>query len=256
MKSVLNVYESTYRRKAAFPLAIDSTGAVSAAYGVTVQPSYFLVHKGMIVLETSEPKPYAEVETAIQQVLLAGKPDIKVPFLVRPLAPADDPARKVLRAAPQIVLGYLSGAIVGADSAARDTFYNYTDSRGRERGKVYLQGYWKVGPNSMSHAARLGSSGDRIRVIYSGKEVWLLPWYPYEAPQRIYVKQDKVYPDKSVWGKDLYGDEVGMPYIRMKCSVPVHVISNKTFGTHEIELIPAEGDVALCYIFFEDGVAD
>lgn len=257
MKLMDNVFESTYRQKTAFPFGLDSDGAIYAAYSLASLPSYVLLREGLqIVLETSAPRPYADVEKAIQQVLAAGKPGMKNPFLVKPLRPIDDPTKKILRATPEVVLGYLSGAIVGCDSAARDTFYNYTDSAERQRGVVYLQGYWKVGPSSLSHAKRLGSSGDYLRVIYSGKDVWVLPWFVYAAPQRIYVKQDRVYVDKAIWGKDMYGDEVGQPYILTKFAVPVHVISNRSFGSHELQLIPAEGDVAFCYIFFEDGVAE
>lgn len=257
MKLRDNVLESSYRQKISFPFCMDPEGTARAAYSLTILPSYVLLNeRGEIVLETSAAKPYVDVEKAIQQMLAADRPDMKNPFLVKPLRPIDDPTKRILLGTPEVVLGYLSGKIVGCDSAARDTFYNYIDPGGRERGKVYLQGYWKVEPGSVSHVHKLGSSGDHLRIIYSGKDVWMLPSFPYDAPQRIYVKQDKTYIDKSIWGRDIYGDEVGLPYIRMKYSVPVHVISNKTFGSHEIQLIPTEGDVAICYIFFEDGVAE
>lgn len=257
LKLIENIFESTSRRKAAFAFGVDSEGSICSAYSIASLPSYVLLREGLqIALETSAPRPYVDVERAIQQVLAATRPKIKNPFLVKPLRPVDDPANKILKATPQVLLGYLPGAIVGCDSAARDTFYNYTDSGDRQRGRVYLHGYWKVGPSSVSHVQRLGSSGDHLRIIYSGKEVWILPSFAYGYPQRIYVKQDRVYADKSIWGKDMYGDEVGLPYIRMKYSVPVHVITNRAFGSHELELIPAEGDVAFYYIFFEDGVAE
>jgi len=257
MMDVRTVLEATARADAFFPVAMDSTRSVSAAYAVQGLPAFVVIRPGgKIALETWEARPYAEVETGIQRVLAEIKPDIVNPFLVKPLRPTDDPTKRVLAATPVVMLGCESGTISAFHESECDSFCNYKDLGEKIRGLAYLQGYWKVTPNSAAHEIKFASADDHLRLIYSGKGVWLLPGFVSGSPQRIYVKQDHVYIDKAVWGQDIYGDEVGNPYILMKYPVPVHVINNRSFGTHELELMPVEGDAAFYYIFFEDGVAE
>ncbi|MFZ1945976.1 MAG: TlpA disulfide reductase family protein [bacterium] len=257
MRILYNALEAGGSAGVTFPVGMDFDRTVYGAYGIKTLPTYFVLKPGLeVVLETSEIKPYKEVETAIQSVLAEIKPGIVNPFLVKPLRPADDPANKILRGTSRVVLGYQAGTIADCDSADYDKFINYTDSGGREKGKVYLQGYWKVGPNCISHERKYGSSNDHLRIIYSGKDVWLLPWFAYDTFQRVYVKQDRVYLDYAEWGKDMTGDETGKPYVYIRYSVPANVVSNRTFGMHELELMPVDGDVAFCMLFFDDGVAE
>jgi hypothetical protein len=37
--------------------------------------------------------------------------------------------------------------------------------------------------------------------------------------------------------------------------VPVHVVSNRAFGAHELRLINAAGDMTLYYIYFQGAAA-
>ena len=252
-----NAVEATSRAKINFVVGMDFDRSVYKAYAIKSLPTYLLLRPGLeIVFETSAPKPYVETERAVQNLLAELKPGIINPFFVKPFRPEDDPSMKVLPVTPKIVLGYRSGAVAGCDSTTYDKFHNYTDSGEKQRGKVYLQGYWKVGPGFISHEARLASSGDHLRVIYSGKDVWILPFFVLDSPQRIYVKQDREYLHISRWGGDIFGDLVGQPFINMRYSIPMHVVSNPSYGTHELELSPAEGDVSFYYLFFEGGTAE
>jgi hypothetical protein len=252
-----NAIEVTSITKITYQVGLDLDRSVYATYGLADLPAYFVMKPGLeIVYATSDPKPYAQVETAIQSLLTELKPGIINPFLVRPMRPIDDPANKILAATPSVECGYLSGVLADCDSSRYDRPVRYEDSRGREKGKIYLDGYWNVGPTSVAHEAKYASSGDHLRIIYSGKDVWLLPAFEYNSPQRVYIKQDRVYPDRAIWGKAITGDETGKPYILMQYSIPMHIVSNRTFGAHELELIPAEGDVAFYCLFFESEVVE
>jgi peroxiredoxin len=257
MKIRYNAVEVISRARVTFPIGMDYDRAVYAAYSLSALPAYVLMKPGReIVYETTQPLAYAEIETAIQRLLAERKPGIVNPFIVKPFRPIDDPGRKVLPATPQINLGYGSGAIADCDSTAYDRFYNFSDSREHVRGKIYLQGYWKVGPNSVAYEEKYRSSEDHLRVAYSGKEVWLLPCFPYGGAQRVYVKQDREYLRNADWGKDIQGDSLGKPFIYMQYSIPVNIVKNRAFGAHELEIIPAEGDVAFYYLFFVGDVAE
>jgi peroxiredoxin len=257
LRLAYNALEVTSLTRMTYPVGLDLDRSVYTTYGLGSLPAYFVLRPGLeIVGAYSAPKPYAQVETAIQSLLAELKPGIINPFLVRPKRPTDDPAKTILAATPRVECGYLSGVIADCDSSRYDKPVRYSDSRAREKGKIYLDGYWTVGPISIAHEGKYASSDDHLRIIYSGKDVWLLPAFNYNSPQRVYVKQDRTYLDRSVWGNAIIGDEAGKPYILMRYSLPVHVVSNKTFSAHELELIPAEGDVAFYYLFFQDGVAE
>jgi hypothetical protein len=257
MKLRYNALEVISRARVNFPIGMDYDRAVYTAYSLSALPAYVLMKPGReIAYETARPLAYAETETAIQKLLSERKHGTVNPFILKPLRPIDDPKRKVLPATPQINLGYRSGAIADCDSAAYDRFYNFSDSRDHARGKIYLQGYWKVGPNSVTYEEKYRSSEDHLRVAYSGKEVWLLPCFPYGEAQRVYVKQDRDYLRNADWGKDIQGDNLGKPFVYMQYSMPVNIVKNPAFGAHELELIPAEGDVAFYYLFFVGDVVE
>ncbi|HVP57965.1 MAG TPA: redoxin domain-containing protein [bacterium] len=256
MKIRYNAVEILSRAKVSFPVGADSDRAIYRAYSLSALPTYILMKPGReIVYQTSKPLAYAETETAIQKLLAEKKPGMVNPFLVRPLRPIDDPKAKVIPATPQVNLGYQYGSVADCDSAAYDKLRNFTDSGERQKGKVYLQGYWKVGPNSVAYEAKYRSSDDHLRIIYSGKSVWLLPCFPYAAPGRVYVKQDREYLLKPYWGKAIEDDPAGKPYIYMQYSIPVNIVTNPSFGAHELEIIPGEGDISFYYLFFEGDVA-
>jgi hypothetical protein len=42
----------------------------------------------------------------------------------------------------------------------------------------------------------------------------------------------------------------------MQYSIPVNIVKNPAFGAHELEIIPAEGDVAFYYLFFVGDAAE
>ena len=252
-----NGLEVTSLTRINYTAGMDPDRSIYSSYRLRNLPAYFVLRPGLeIAYATSDPKPYAQVETAIQSLLAELKPGIIHPFLVKPLRPTDDPAKTIIAATPRVDFGYLSGVIADCDSSGYDRQVRYSDSGQREKGKVYLEGYWRVGPTSIGHESKYASFGDRLRIIYSGKDVWLLAGFDYDSPQRVYIKQDRFYIDKAIWGKSVRGDEVGQPYILMRYSIPVHIVSNPTFGAHELELIPAEGDVAFYRLFFVDAVAD
>jgi peroxiredoxin len=257
LKLKYNAAEVVSRAKLAFPVGFDSSRSVYATYGLKAVPTFILLKPGLeIVLEASRPKSYVEIETAIQNLLVTLKPGIVNPFIVRPFKPADDPSGHVLPATPMLVLGHNSAAIANLDSAAYGKFKNYSDSRDRLKGKVFLQGYWKVGPSSISYEQQYRSSEDHLRVVYTGKDVWLLALCSFESPPRLYVKQDMDYLPKEDWGEDMQGDLFAKPYINMRYSIPMHIIKNRAYGTHSLEIIPAEGDVSLYYLFFEGAAAE
>lgn len=246
-----NILTALSRADLGFPIGIDIEREVYAVYSIEVLPTFVLLRPGgEIAVTASGPRVYSETETAIQHLLTDLRPEIIHPFLVEPGVPADDPDAKTLRATPMVVLGHTSGAIADLDSSDFGKYKFYADRGGRDKGKAYLNGRWKIDEYSVSHEQEGEDMRDHVRVIYAGKDVWLLAGFePNQAP-RIYVKQDRSYLPEEIWGKDIHVDRKGIPYVRMRYAIPAHIVSNSSYGTHEIQLIMGEGKGALCYLFF------
>lgn len=235
------------------PIGMDFDGAVRAAYKIETLPAFVLIDpEGKIVARTSDPAEYPELEQQIQDLLRRIKPGTVLPFLYKPEEDAEaGPGQRAARMkpTPKIRFGLASGAIVEADSSGLGEYKMYSDSRGRERGKVYLSGRWRVDENSLNYYE---SEESYMRIVYSGKDVWLLAEPVGEAPVKVVVKQDRSSLPSKFWGEDIkVGTDDNLPFIAMRYAVPRHVVSNGRFGTHELTLIPMEGEVNFYYIHFE-----
>ncbi len=251
-KVLTNAIEVVGASGAAFPVGFDMERRVYDLYGVSSLPAFVLIRPGgAIAARISGEKAYADVERAIQDELRRLRPGTVLPLIAKPFRPWDDPGADLLKPTPLTRLGYASGNIANADSGLYDEFGEYGDPGDRMRGAVFLDGNWKVGAYSVSYSDSLGRGGSRMRIIYSGKAVWILPAFESGRIPRVYVKQDRSYLPADAWGKDIEGDQAGRPYIRTAYSIPCQIVDNPAFGTHQLEIIPAEGDVSFYYLFFE-----
>jgi hypothetical protein len=227
------------------PVGMDFESEVRDKYGLETLPAFVLLNPaGDIIFQTSDPAQFRALEERIQELLLEIKPGTILPFIFEPRAVSEK-----VKPTPEVRFGPDRGSIVGADSSGFGRFKIYTDSRGRDRGRVYLQGRWKIEDDALHYVE---SETSHLRVLYSGKDVWVLPESTGETEPRVLIMQDRSYLRPELWGKDIkVGVDDGIPYIEMRRAVPKHIVSNPDFGTHELRLIPAEGDVRFYYIHFE-----
>jgi len=231
------------------PVGMDFEGKVRMKYALETLPAFVLLNPdGKIVFQTSDPAEFRVLEERIQTLLRQIKPGTILPFLFEPRVASKGP-----KPTPEIRFALARGFIAGADSSGLGQFKIYTDSRGRDRGKVYLQGRWEIEDDALHYVE---SEVSHLRVIYSGKDVWLLPQPAGENAAKVLIMQDRSYLPHELWGSDVKaGVEDGIPYIEMRKAVPKHVVSNTKYGTHELRLIPAEGEMRFYYIHFEGEVA-
>jgi len=254
-KIIYNAIEVVGITGAMVPVGLDLEREVYDLYGITALPAFVLVQPGgAIAAAFAGETVYADVESAVQDELKRLNPDIVLPLVARPMKPRDDPDARLFPATPLIQLGYAPGNIANADSGLHDEYGDYEDNRSRDRGVVFLNGKWKVGEYAVTYSDSLGGGNNHIRIIYKGKSVWILPAFETGNKPKLYVMQDRSYLDKSIWGKDILGDQQGKPYVHMAYSIPYQIVDNEAFGVHQLELIPGEGDVSVYYLFFESDV--
>lgn len=240
---------------AMIPAGLDMDREVYDLYGISELPAFVLIQPGgKVAASFSGGQVYSDVERAVQDELKRLNPGTLLPLISKPLKPWDDPEANLFAATPMITLGYAPGKIDNADSSGHDKFALYEDARDRTRDVVFLEGRWRVGEYSVTHSDSVGGLNDHIRIIYKGKAVWILPTFEIGQRPRVYIKQDRSYIDKSIWGKDIMGDQRGRPYIHMQYSIPHQIVKNPDFGAHQLEIIAGEGDVSFYYLFFEADV--
>jgi hypothetical protein len=248
MKSWPNVLTAVARTELAFPIALDYERDIYRDYAIERLPTLLLLEPGgRIVARASEETDYRSFENEIHKVLRAIEPDVVLPFLFH-RNNAGPEADRFPPPTPKINLGYMSGAIVNCDSTDVGEFRRYADPGGKERGKVYLEGRWKVEDRFLTYEE---GEAAHIRVVYSGKDVWLLPNFALDQTVRVYAEQDRSALRSDILGRDIKTDIESRTFLNMRYAIPLHVLSNPAYGTHELKIIPAEGVVSFEYLFFE-----
>jgi hypothetical protein len=247
MKNWPNVLTAVARTELGFPIAMDYEREIFREYALEGVPTLLLLEPGgRILAKASEEADYRAFENEIHKLLRAIEPGVVLPF---PFEHKRSPkADKFPPPTPKINLGYKSGAIVNCDSADVGRFKRYTDPGGKERGKVYLDGRWKVDDNLITYEE---GEAAHIRVVYSGKTVWLLPSFALDQTVRVFVEQERVPLRLDILGRDIKTDTEARTFLNMRYAIPLHVLTNAAYGTHDLKIIPSEGVVSFEYIFFE-----
>jgi hypothetical protein len=256
LKERLNALTVIARADIKLPVGLDLEWEVYGDYSLDALPTFIVLRPGgEIAFKTSGTKSFSDVESAIQELITERKPRTIHPFVMKPLRPIDDPDAMMLKPTAMILPGYASATIADCDSTVFSRYETYTDSREKQKEVVYLEGRWRVDEQTLSHENEDVNLQEHFRVIYSGKDVWLLAGFEHGKTPRIYIKQDRAFLPNDSWGRDVLADEGGRPYIHTRYAVPVHVVANPRFGAHELKLICASGDLTLYYLYFE-GVLD
>jgi alkyl hydroperoxide reductase subunit AhpC len=247
-KAWANVITAVARTILTFPIALDYDLEIYRDYEIERVPTLLLLEPGgRIVAQASAETDYHDFENEIHRVLRAIEPDVVLPFLFD-RDKGRTKAGKFPAPTPKINLGYRSGAIVNCDSSDVGEFRRYTDPGGKERGGVYLEGRWKVEEGLITYEE---GEAAHIRVIYSGKAVWLLPSFALDQNVRVYIEQDRSHLRLDIMGRDIKTDIETRSFLNMRYAIPLHVLTNAAYGTHELKIIPAEGVVSFEYLFFE-----
>jgi peroxiredoxin len=243
-----NVVTAVARTILKFPIALDYERETYADYRLEVVPTLILLEPGgNIIKAVSEEPEYSEFEQELQSILRRIEPGVVLPFLFEP---GRDKRRKgkYPPPTPKLDLGYASGVIANCDSAGFDQFHRYTDPGDKQVGMVYLDGRWKVGERLITYEE---GEAAHIRVVYSGKDVWMLPSFDLNQNVGVYFEQDRSSIRLEVLGNDARNDIMGRSSLIIRYAIPLHMLKNATYGTHELKIMPEEGTVSFEYLFFE-----
>ncbi|MGQ9603387.1 MAG: hypothetical protein ACUVUU_04165 [bacterium] len=253
LKDQINACSAISKCLVKSPIGLDLQLDVYKTYGSPKLPTFILLRPGLTIFRSiSSPRPFLEVDDAIQKLLRELNPKGPIAFPLKPLRPEDDPKTKLLPSTPKIDMGYASVKIDGCDSTMYDKFAIYEDKPEREKNKIYLNGRWKVEASKITCQSDQGHLRHSLRLIYSGKTVWVLLSKPSDGSAKVFIKQDGAYLPTELWGWDVMIDrDTGYPKAYSKYDVPLELVKNEKFGSHQLQLIVEGSDVSFYYLYFE-----
>ena len=234
-KDYENVIEASREHDIVWPVAQDNDMHTWGAYNNRYWPAKYLIDKDGIIRYTHFGEgDYAETEEQIRKLLLEAGADLSDDTGALPedqsrdstfqsLVEARDPAVEVT---PELYAGYernfSAAAFYGEPYVVQTEFYQSRDAVGtfeapaveeRIPHKIYLNGEWFVGPESVKHARSTGDYEDYIGIIYSARSVNAVITSDSGEPYRVRVTMDGEYLTEENKGADVMIDESGESYI-------------------------------------------
>jgi thiol-disulfide isomerase/thioredoxin len=225
-----------------YPVVVDSNSELWEAFANRYWPTKYLIDsEGYLRFAHFGEGAYRETEETIQCLLREIEPKIVLPALLEPLRDSDRPGAVCYQPSPELYLGHKRGRIGNASGFQEDQVADYAHSGEFEDGYFYAQGSWTA---TGDHIESSSSDEARIAIRYSAAGVNLVMASFNAEPREIEVRQDGRPLDPSVAPPDVHFRD-GRSLIRVVRPRMYSVVDSKSFGTHTLELIARQPEVAL-----------
>ncbi len=261
-----NVVQATQEHEIVWPVAQDNRMSTWSAYNNRYWPAKYLVDKDGIVRYTHFGEgSYAETEEQIRKLLLEAGADLSDDAGALPGDQNRDARfRDMLQAnpggvevTPELYAGYernFKAALYGSDPYVVQTeYYQNRDATAIFEApaelashKVYLNGEWFIGPESVKHARATESYEDYIAIKYSAKSVNAVITSGSGESYRVRVTMDGEYLTGENRGADVIIAEDGESYILVTEPKLYALVDNPEYVTgKELRLSPNSADFGL-----------
>ena len=227
-----------------YPIVVDSNQELWEAFANRYWPSKYLIDgQGYLRYAHFGEGAYRETEEAIQELLLEIEPKAALPPLLEPLRDSDHPGAVCYQPSPELYLGHQRGRIGNDSGFQEDQPAEYSHSGEMKDGHFYAQGRWTA---TGDHLESAGEDGDeaRISIRYSAAGVNLVMASFNPEPREVELRQDGRALAASIATPDVHFRD-GRSFIRVVRPRMYSLVDNKNFGTHTLELITRQRDVAL-----------
>jgi hypothetical protein len=234
------VTNATVRLGVAWPVVLDDNYAIWNRYGNDTWPrEYLFDQQGKLVESVAGEGFYQQTETKIQTLIRDADPQAKLPPVMA-LLPQDNytkPGAVCYPKTPEIILAHarianppmmMEGQPTGGDQ-------NYMDPGGTHAdGDIYLSGYWHPAGGGIISG---GSDGSIMLAYHAIQAVAVL--HSDNGTIRVQVTQDGKPIAHDDAGTDIKYDDRGNSYIEVADPRAYDLVSNASFGHHELALHPA-----------------
>ncbi len=225
-----------------YPIVVDSNLELWEAFANRYWPSKYLIDaEGYLRYAHFGEGAYRETEEAIQELLLEIEPKAALPPLLEPLRESDHPGVVCYQPSPELYLGHRRGRIGNEGGFQEERPAEYSHKGEMKDGYFYAQGRWTA---TGDHFESAGDDEARISIRYSAAGVNLVMASFNPEPREVELRQDGRPLTASVATPDVHFRD-GHSFIRVVRPRMYSLVDNKSFGTHTLELITRQREVAL-----------
>ena len=231
-----NVRNAVAKQGIAWPVALDNDFATWRAYQNRYWPHKFLIDKdGAIRYDRIGEGGYADTENQIRKLLVeagARVDDI-------PLGGVAAQKNSTVPITRELYAGYAwadGGYLGNAGQVQRDAPSQYVESGNRENGKLYLQGQWIVGKESVLHSQESPSFGDYVGIRFTAASVNAVMRLDTGRRSVVVATVDGAPVPESLRGDDLALDQQGRTYFIVDEPRLYNVVRAPSAVTRNLEL--------------------
>ena len=239
-----------------YPVALDNDAQTWDAFGVSAWPAKYLIDaKGIIRYAEVGEGGYVAVEQTIRHWLRQAGVDVSsVPFEPEDyrLDPEIDRAGRVgdreLARTREIYAGYRKNLPFHRFPPPRpwvlyeefyeglDTDVLFEDVSEHENQRLYIQGLWHVGPESLTHARSTDDFEDYLAIKYNAKTVNAVLGHGGGAPYRVRITLDGMPLSPDDADADVRFDDMGNSYVKVDEARMYRLIRTEEYEGHELRI--------------------
>ena len=255
-KDVENVSAAVERLSIEYPVALDNDAETWGTFGVTAWPAKYLIDaEGVIRYAEVGEGGYVAMEQTIRHWLGQAGVDVSsVPFEPEDyhLDPEIDRAGRVgdreLARTREIYAGYRYNLPFHRFPPPRpwvlyeqyyeglDTDVPFEDVPEHENQRLYIQGLWHVGPESLTHAHTTEKFEDYLAIKYNAKTVNAVLGHDGGAPYQVRITLDGMPLSPDAADTDVRFDDMGNSYLHVDESRMYRLIRTNEYEQHELQL--------------------
>ncbi len=239
-----NVQRAVKRFGLPYPIVVDDWFKIWTSYKNSTWPNRFLIDaKGTARFNREGEGGDADFERAIQYLLAETHPGLKFPadYAVAPEKNAFAPSCGVPTEEMYVGDWYDRGVLANSEGYHKGKTLDYSMPRRVEDGHAALSGRWETEKNGMIYRGKGKSeepNSDRLAMRYHARELYAVLNVARGKPSRLYVQQDGKNLTEKNKGVDVQLDSQGRSYLEIRESRMYYLVSNPSFGAHDVTLFP------------------
>ena len=255
-KDVENVRAAVDRLEITYPVALDNDAKTWDAFGVQAWPAKYLMDAdGIIRYADVGEGGYVAVEQTIRHWLGKAGIDVSsVPFepdeyhLDPEIDRAGRVADKELARTREIYAGYRKNLPFHRFPPPRpwvlyekfyeglDTDVAFEDVPEHENQRLYIQGLWHVGPESLTHARATEDFEDYLAIKFNAKTVNAVLGHDGGAPYQVQITLDGMPLSPDDADTDVRFDDMGNSYLRVDEARMYRLVRTEEYEQHELRI--------------------
>ena len=225
-----------------YPIVVDSNHELWQAFANRYWPTKYLIDgEGYLRYGHFGEGSYKETEEAIQELLREINPKIDLPPMMEAVRESDQPGAVCYRPSAELYLGHRRGRIGNEGGYVEDQSSRYAFSGDLQEGVFYAEGEWSA---TGDHLESSGEQEARVVLRYSAAAVNRVMASFNPQPREVEIRQDGKPLLPSLATSDVRFRD-GRSYILVNRPRMYSIVDNGSFGSHTLELIARQPEVAL-----------